>query len=137
MYCQRLSACVLCLGLIACQSHICAPSSPSKPVATASSQYVVSGGIVHPGPRPLVPGDTVASVIARDLPGPPGQPITIVLVRHAPEGKTRQLIQLDAQGQLMSEKQNVALRNGDELIFPGGTESNPTGNPVAPQRGPG
>lgn len=99
---------------------------------------MVSGGISSPGPRTLVPGDTVASVIARDLPAPPGEPITIVLVRRAPEGKTRQLIQLDAHGQLMSEKQNVALRGGDELIFPGGKGSNSTGNPtVPPQRGPG
>ncbi len=135
MYFQRLSAYVLCLCLIACQPHGSSQSSPPVPAATASSQYFVSGGIAHPGPRPLIPGDTVAGVIARDLPKLPGEPITIVLIRHAPEGITRQFIQLDAHGQLMSEKQNVVLRNGDELIFPGGK---PTGNPIAaPQGGPG
>ncbi|HEX4052902.1 MAG TPA: hypothetical protein VHX86_01425 [Tepidisphaeraceae bacterium] len=104
----------------------------------ASGQYVVSGGIPKPGSRRLIPGDTVATVIARDFPNPPAEPITIVLVRRAPEGKTRQLIQLDAHGQLMSEQQNIVLRNGDELIFPGGAGSNSTGNPtVPPQRGPG
>ena len=60
--------------------------------------------------------------------------MTIVLIRRAPEGKTRQLIQLDARGQLMNEKQNFALRDGDELVFPGGKTTDPTGNP---QRGPG
>ena len=105
---------------------------PTNPATTSSCRYVLSGGVTSPGPRDILPGDTVASVIARNLPDRPGKPITIVLVRRAPEGITRQLIQLDADGQLMDPKQNLALRNGDELVFPGGTSmaaSNPTGTP--------
>jgi hypothetical protein len=139
MHQSILSVCVISLALIGCQSH--APedaSTAGSAPGTAYGQYVVSGGVAKPGPRPLAPGDTVAVVIARNLPAPPSEPITIVLIRHAPEGTIRQLIQLNAHGQLMDEEQNFALRNGDELIFPGGKETNSTGNPtMAPQRGPG
>jgi len=119
----------------ACKSQT---SSSSRPPATASScRYVLSGSVPDPGPHDFVYGDTVSSVVARNLPTPPGKPITIVLVRRAPEGTTRQLIQLDANGKLMDPKQDWALRDGDELVFPGGTgsaSSNPTGTP---RHGPG
>jgi hypothetical protein len=95
-------------------------------------RYVLSGTVPNPGPHDIQAGDTVESVVARNLPGPPGKPITIVLVRRAPEGMIRQLIQLDAGGRLMDPKQDVALRDGDELVFPGGAgsaSSNPTGTP--------
>jgi hypothetical protein len=95
-------------------------------------QYVLSGGVLNPGPRELKPGDTVAEIIAENLSTPPGKPITIVLIRQAPEGKTRVLIQLDAQGRLMDQKQDWAIRNGDELVFPGGQGSNSTRNPTGP-----
>jgi hypothetical protein len=44
-------------------------------------------------------------------------PLTLVLVRRGPEGKTRQIIPVDSHGKLMDEKQNFALRGGDELVF--------------------
>ena len=137
MCCQFLWASVLCLSLMACRQQ--ALPEPTPPSPTAIAQYFISGGVSNPGPRTLAPGDTVAIVIDRNLPPPAGQkPMTIVLIRRAPEGKTHQLIQLDARGHLMDEKQDFALRNGDELVFPGGKGSNPTGNPTAgPQRGPG
>jgi protein involved in polysaccharide export with SLBB domain len=131
MIASSLSVCLLCLGLMACEQQTPASvqSTPAPP-----AEYLISGGVSNPGPRTLASGDCVATVIARNIPPSPGQPMTIVLIRRAPEGKTRQLIQLDARGQLMDQKQNVALRNGDELVFPGGKTTDPTGNP---QRGPG
>jgi hypothetical protein len=133
---QFLSACLLCLSLMACEQKPSPAVTPPAPAPVA--RYLISGGVSDPGPRTLTPGDCVGSVIARNLPPSQGQPMTIVLIRHAPEGKTRQLIQLDAKGQLMDEKQNFALRDGDELIFPGGKGANPSDNPTGnPQRGPG
>jgi hypothetical protein len=93
---------------------------------------MVSGGVASPGTRTLVAGDTVESVLARDCPYATGRPCTVVLIRQAPEGKTRQLIQLDSNGKLMDEKQNLAMRNGDELVFPGGKGSDSTRNPTGP-----
>jgi hypothetical protein len=46
------------------------------------------------------------------------------LIRQGPEGKSRQLIQLDPSGKLMDEKQNYVLRDGDVLIIPA-EHSNP------------
>ena len=115
-----------------CQPHassVAADESP-EPVKTPCCQYVVSGGVAHPGARTLLAGDTVSTVLARDLTNPPGRPCTIVLIRQAPEGKTRQLIQLDANGKLIDEKQDWSLRNGDELVFPGGAGSDSTRNPT-------
>jgi hypothetical protein len=133
---QFLSACLLCLSLMACEQK---PSPVVTPPAPAPvPRYLISGGVSDPGPRTLAPGDCVGSVIARNLPLSPGAPMTIVLIRRAPEGKTHQLIQLDAHGQLMDEKQDFALRDGDELIFPGGKGANPSDNPTGnPQRGSG
>jgi hypothetical protein len=91
--------------------------------------------VADPGARTLHPGDTVSTVLSQNLTAEPGQPITLVLVRRAPEGKTRQLIQLDAHGHLMDEKQDYTLRDGDDLVFPGGTPIS-TPNGPAP-RGPG
>lgn len=132
MCAQLFATCLLCLLFTACEQQtppVPAQSAPS-PVAT----YLISGDVAHPGPRTLAPGDCVATVISQIFPASPGEPMTIVLIRRAPEGKTRQLIQLDARGQLMDQKQNVALRDGDELVFPGGITTDPTGNP---HRGPG
>jgi len=126
------SALLVMLLSAACTPQASSPPENDSAAASNSCRYVLSGGVHDPGPRDLLAGDTVASVVARNLPGPPGKPITIVLVRRAPEGITRQLIQLDAEGQLMDPKQNLALRNGDELDFPGGAgtaASNPTGTP--------
>jgi hypothetical protein len=80
--------------------------------------YMVQGDVAEPGRHDLHAGDTIASVLADDLFHSHGQPVTLVLVRHGPEGKTRQLIPLDANGKLMDEKQDYVLRDGDELIFP-------------------
>ena len=108
-------------------------SGPAEGACSAApAQYVLSGGVAHPGARELHPGDTVASIIAEELSVPPGKPITIVLIRQAPEGKTRELVQLDADGHLMDPKQDWALRNGDELVFPGGSGSNSMRNPTGP-----
>jgi protein involved in polysaccharide export with SLBB domain len=130
-----LFAGLVCLCVMACEPQTPPQPTPSQPAAVA--QYLIAGGVTNPGPRALAPGDTVATVIARNLTLSSGQPMTIVLIRRAPEGKTHQLIQLDAQGQLMDEKQNFALRDGDELVFPGGKGADPTGSPTGnPQRGP-
>jgi hypothetical protein len=123
------------LPLAACQSHgIFAPSADdrSPPATIPCCQYIVSGGVDHPGPRTLVAGDKVSTILARDFPYALGHPCTLVLIRQAPEGKTHQLIQLDPTGKLMDEKQDWALRNGDELVFPGGQGSNSTRNPTGP-----
>jgi hypothetical protein len=98
----------------------------------AGAQFVVSGGVAHPGARELLTGDSVAAIVADEITVPPGKPTTIVLIRQAPEGKTRELIQLDADGHLMDPKQDWALRNGDELVFPGGAGSNSLRNPTGP-----
>jgi protein involved in polysaccharide export with SLBB domain len=99
-------------------------SSASKPTATiatevnSSGQYILSGGVSDSGPHPLHAGDTVSIIIARNLVHPPSRSVTVVLIRTGPDGKTRQLIELTPQGELMDEKQNYTLRDGDELLFP-------------------
>jgi hypothetical protein len=122
------------LAILGCHSGAPSESSPSQACSAASppAQYILSGGVMHPGPQQLHPGDTVATIVARELPTGPGKPITIVLIRQAPEGKTRQLVQLNADGHLMDPAQDWALRSGDELVFPGGTGSNSTRNPTGP-----
>jgi hypothetical protein len=135
MRCKSLLISVVILSLAACHPQPAAPnpeSDVSPPPTVQSSQYVISGGVAHPGPRTLQPGDTVSSVLARDFPNDTGRPCTIVLIRQAPEGKTRQLIQLDAAGKLVNPKLDLALRNGDELLFPGGDGSNSMRNPTGP-----
>jgi hypothetical protein len=104
-----------------------APCTEPMPV---TQKITLSGGVTNPGPRTLAPGETVSMVVAQNFPIPPGKPVTIVLVRQAPEGRTRQLIQLDAGGKLMDPKQDVALRNGDEIVFPGGTGSEAAHGPA-------
>ena len=126
--------------MVSLSAFACQPPASSAPAAGLGAvttapccSYVVSGGALHPGQHELRPGDTVSTIVARDLAAKPGKPITIVLIRQAPEGKTRQLIQLDASGRLMDQKQDWVLRNGDELVFPGGAGSNSTRNPTGPQ----
>jgi protein involved in polysaccharide export with SLBB domain len=98
-------------------------------VNTPTPQYILSGGIKAAGRHDLHPGDTISIVLTRDLGASNVGAVTLVLMRHGPEGKSRELIQLNAIGQLMDEKQNYVLRDGDELIFPGGTT-----NPGGPNR---
>jgi hypothetical protein len=123
LFIPSLLPALVALPLCACHqppsASLVEPISP--PATLPCCQYTVSGDIAHPGPRVLQDGDTVSTVLARLLPAPPGKPITLVLIRQAPEGKTRRLIQVDATGKLMDEKQDWALRNGDELVFPGST----------------
>lgn len=97
----------------------CHPAGPqqSAQITTTPDQYVVSGEVRNPGPRPLIAGANVAWVLANTPLTNPGGAMTVVLIRRGPEGKTRQLIPLDAHGKLMDEKQNYALRGGDELVF--------------------
>ena len=52
----------------------------------------------------------------------------VMLIRLGPECKTRELIQVDAVGKLMDDKQNYLLRDGDELVFPG-PNINPASRP--------
>jgi hypothetical protein len=135
MRCQLFFVSLVSLSVLACQPRASSPPAAGSTAAAATQccHYVVSGGALHPGLHTLQAGDTVSKIVARELPAAPGKPVTIVLIRQAPEGKVRQLIQLDAGGRLMDEKQNLALRNGDELVFPGGGGSNSTRNPTGPQ----
>jgi hypothetical protein len=126
---------LISLSTVACQQRNApvAEEDISAPTTVPCCQYIVSGGVAHPGPRLLVSGDTISTVIARDFANAQERPCTVVLIRQAPEGKTHQLIQLDASGKLIDEKQDWLLRNGDELVFPGGDGSNSTRNPTGPQ----
>ena len=99
--------------------------APTERPDGSAPQYVLSGPVGSAGPHELHPGDTVAIVLARDMGNSEIGGATLVLMRHGPEGKSRELIQLNAIGQLMDEKQDYVLRDGDELIFPGGT-TNPS-----------
>jgi len=124
---------VVSLSLVACQPRAALPSAEndvSAPTTIPCCQYVISGGVAHPGVRTLIAGDTVSIVLARDFPEALGKSCTIILIRQAPEGKTRQLIQLDANGKLINEKQDWHLRNGDEFVFPGGEGSDSSRNPT-------
>ena len=124
---------VLSALTVGCQHHESCPAGPgpagTMPTASAQ-QYILSGGVENPGPRKLEPGETVSMVITEVIPNPPGAPMTIVLIRQAPEGKTRQLIQLGSNGKLMDPKQDLSLRNGDEIVFPGGRGSDSSRNPT-------
>ena len=122
----------VCLSMVACQPRPAPEDDIPTPATIPCCQYVVSGGVSRPGPRTLVAGDTVSTVVARDFANAPDWPCTVILIRQAPEGKTRQLIQLDSQGKLINEKQDWVLRNGDELVFPGGEGSDSTRNPTGP-----
>jgi hypothetical protein len=98
----------------------CQNSGPqqSAQITNTPDQFIVSGEVVqHPGPRPLVAGVDVAWVLANTPLNSSRGPLTLVLVRRGPEGKTRQIIAVDSHGKLMDEKQNYALRGGDELVF--------------------
>jgi protein involved in polysaccharide export with SLBB domain len=111
----------------ACHSHpdSTTPAAPPVVESPGPGQYLVTGGVPSPGPRPLHEGETVSTALAQSWPVPPGKPMTLVLIRRAPEGKTRQLIELDAAGKLMDEKQDYTLRDGDELFFPTNTATMP------------
>jgi len=131
--CSLVFAAALALSVAACHPRTSPVTDLAAPPATLPCcQYTVTGGVAQAGPQTLEPGDTVSIVLARILPTAPGKPMTIVLIRQAPEGKTQQLIQLDPTGQLMDQKQNWTLRNGDELVFPGGQAANSTRIPNGP-----
>jgi hypothetical protein len=117
---------LLCIFVTGCHHQAACPTTQGTPCTEpmkTSQQITLSGGVTKPGPRKLAPGETVSMVVAENFPNPPGKPVTIVLIRQAPEGRTRQLIQLDANGKLMDPKQDWALRNGDEIVFPGGQQT--------------
>jgi len=135
MHNRILLVSLISLPLVACQPHPApnvAEDVGPPPATMPCCQYVVSGGVAHPGPRTLRSSDTVSTVLAREMPQPPERAITVILIRQAPEGKTRELVQINAEGKLMDEKQDWTLRNGDELVFPGGEGSNSTRNPTGP-----
>src|ERR1022692_4895818 len=81
----------LTISLAACHQPASTPlpDATTTPTTVPCCQYIISGGVPQPGPKLLQPGDTVSGVIARDLSSPPGKPCTIILIRQAPEGKTR------------------------------------------------
>jgi hypothetical protein len=106
--------------LLAC--HGAGPQQSAQ-ITTTPDQYIVSGEVQNPGPRPLGTGVDVAWVLANTPLTAPRGPMTLVLVRRGPEGKTKQMIPLDSHGKLMDEKQNVALRGGDELVFSASAEN--------------
>jgi hypothetical protein len=109
-------------------------SATEQAVEASGPHYELSGDCRSPGTRSLHPGDTVSTVLAREISQSPGTATTLVLVRHGPEGITRQLIQLDADGKLMDEKQDYVLRDGDELDFPSdGSAAAPANRPDLPQ----
>jgi hypothetical protein len=103
-----------------CKTRPPAATSPAIEPTTlaASPRIILSGNVAAPGPKPLADGQTVADVIAANF-SKNGKPAAIVLVRQGPEGKTRELIQVDPNGKLMDEKQDYLLRDNDELVFPG------------------
>jgi protein involved in polysaccharide export with SLBB domain len=106
--------------LLAC--HASGPQQRAQ-ITTTPDQFIVSGEVQNPGPRPLVAGANVAWVLANTPMTNPGGPMTVVLIRRGPEGKTREMIPLDARGKLMDDKQNYALRGGDELVFSTSSEN--------------
>jgi hypothetical protein len=93
-------------------------------------KHTLRVGVENPRPHKLKPGETISIALTLEIPNPPGAPMTIVLIRQAPEGKTRQLIQLNNEGRLIDPKQDLALRNGDEIEFPGGRGSDSSLNPT-------
>jgi hypothetical protein len=104
------------LALTGCRSSSDAGANSS---ASLDGQfYLISGNAKNPGSRQLHSVETVAEVISNNLVKPPGKPTAIALVRRTPEGKSRELIEVDAQGKLMDAKQDYQLRDQDELIFP-------------------
>jgi hypothetical protein len=106
------------VALSACKSSS-GESSPQTPAAVTSPRYMLSLGPNSSAWHPLQPGDTVQTVLDQNLIPTPHGPMTLVLVHRGPEGRSRELIQLDADGKLMDPKQNYVLRDGDELVFPG------------------
>lgn len=111
---------MLLLIPIGCKTKPAATTLPTiAPSTLTSSRHVIlSGNVAAPGPKPLADGETVASVIAANF-SKNGKPAAVVLVRQGPDGKTRELIQVDPNGRLMDEKQDYLLRDNDELVFPG------------------
>ena len=117
------AACVVCvlMGILSggCQdrARVGAIAGPTTDIAV-SGHYIISGGVAHPGMRPVT-NQTLADVIRAnesDLLVRP--PMTIAYVRAGPEGRTRELIDIDATGQPIEPAKNHLLRNGDELMFP-------------------
>jgi protein involved in polysaccharide export with SLBB domain len=104
--------------LCACQSHHSAMIDQDENPDPNASHYIVTGDVIEPGRHVLNPGETISMVLASDLFHSHGVAVTVVLRRQGPEGKTRELIQLNPDGKLMDEKQDYVLRDGDELIFP-------------------
>jgi len=106
--------CLLAVGLLcACQS-----SHNASPSDSTGGYYLLSGDAADPGRHALHPGDTVSTVLAANFHPSQRGPLTLVLIRRSPEGKTRQLIQLNPDGKLMDQKQDYLVRDGDELVFP-------------------
>ncbi|MGA2584673.1 MAG: hypothetical protein ABSG31_15465 [Tepidisphaeraceae bacterium] len=116
------------LGLVVLLAGCHSQTNTSIPPESAAATYTVSGSVKWAGSHPLHTGDTVATVISLCLPNPPGVSETLVLIRRGPEGISKRLIQISSTGRLSDPTQDVALRDGDELLF-----QPPTGDfPQAP-----
>jgi hypothetical protein len=92
-------------------------STPTNRIST-SGQYQISGGVMNPGPRSLKKGEKVSNALKENFDNH-GAPFTVLLVRHGPEGKTSELLNVGADGHLMNPNKDYLLRDGDELVLPG------------------
>lgn len=110
------------LLVIGCQpAHHGAGSGNVPPVATEPASampaaYTLTGSVRQPGVHVMASNDTIHSVLASQIIPGSRQRLTITLIRRGPEGMVRQLIDVDAKGHPLDERDNIALRNGDELI---------------------
>jgi hypothetical protein len=123
---KRLGFICYWILMVLCACH--SESNSPAPSESSAATYTVSGSVKWAGSHPLHTGDTVATVISLCLPNPPGVSETLVLIRRGPEGISKRLIQISSTGRLSDPTQDVALRDGDELLF-----QPPTGDfPQAP-----
>lgn len=124
--------CLLLMPVGCCHREGAGEQTPPAAAEPADAIHcTLSGTVKHPGVYVIPPGSTVSWVLAHDASVPPGEPLTLALVRRAPEGQTRELIPLDSTGHLLDAKQDYVLRDGDQLIFsssvlPGGNPTKPT-----------
>lgn len=90
-----------------------------EPSSATPATFTLTGAVNNPGVRPMSSDQTIATALASQLKPIRKPRTTIVLIRRGPEGMVRQLIDVDAKGHPLDERDNIALRNGDELLVPG------------------
>lgn len=114
------------LGLISlgCQTASLPPvANPPAEVqsptgSTSMASITLSGSVDHPGVRKLTRDQTISSALGSHILPTGRQRLTVVLLRRGPEGMVRQIIDVDGNGTPLDERENIALRDGDELIVP-------------------